>query len=163
MKIRGFYSLLLSISIFLSSVLCFTSCTEKKEVYALMVDFCSSYGISDTIFSPSVDEGERGYTDAVFFEYVFLEKSDAVSDYAVVFSSELNRAEECAIFLCFSEYDALVACELLRKRVDLIKAMGVNIDTSNASDAVVFKSGRYAVMCVLPDNERAEKLWRKIL
>ena len=86
-----------------------------------------------------------------------------MSDYAVVFLSSLDFAGGCALFLCYSDYDALVACDVFRRRVELIKSVGSGIDTSYVSDAVIFKSGRYVVMCALEDNDGAKKLWRKIL
>lgn len=139
------------------------SCREAVPPYSLMGEFCKSYGITGTVFSPCVNEGEEGYTDEVFFNSVFGGGSEFVSDYAIVFVSDLNTVGECALFLCYTEYDALVSCDAMHRRIDLIKTMGASIDTSCAFDAVVFKSGKYAVMCVLPDNERAERIWRKIL
>lgn len=162
-KFRRLISLFLSTCILVSSAFCFMSCKEQKSAHALMLDFCNAYGIEKTVFSPSVAEGSEGYANADFFEHVFGEKAESVSDYAVVFSSGLDRVQECAVLLCYSDYDALVACDILRRRVDLVKSMGASINTSYAADAVVFKSGKYAVMCVLSDNERAEKIWRKIL
>ena len=131
--------------------------------YSLMLKFAEDYGLSETIFSTSVKEGKAGYTDEDFFRSVFDERVEHVSDYAMIFISNLDYAGECAVFLCYSEYDALVACDILRGRVDLIKSISAGIDTSYTEDARIFKSGRYAVMCVLPDNERAERIWRKIL
>ncbi len=139
------------------------SCREYVQPYMLMVEFCKSYGISGTIFSPCVKEGENGYTDEAFFDNIFGGGSECVSDYAIVFVSDLNTVGECAVLLCYTEYDALVSCDAMRRRIDLIKTMGASIDTSYAFDAVVFKSGKYAIMCVLSDNKRAERIWRKIL
>ena len=139
------------------------SCRESAAPYSMMLEFCKSYGISGTVFSPCVKEGESGYTDEDFFDNVFGGGSECVSDYAIVFVSNLNAVGECAVFSCYTEYDALVSCDAMSRRIDLIKTMGASIDTSYAFDAVVFKSGKYAVMCVLPDNALAERIWRKIL
>lgn len=141
----------------------FTSCKKSNPPYSLMLEFCESYGISDTVFSPSLKEWEQGYADEVFFETVFGDNSSSVSDYAIVFLSSLDIVGECVIFLCYSDYDALIACDILRGRVEILKSMGTGMDTSYLDDAAVFKSGRYAVMCALSDNERAERIWRKIL
>ncbi|MBE6536844.1 MAG: hypothetical protein E7673_02705 [Ruminococcaceae bacterium] len=154
---------LLTLSVSVSSVFLLSACREYKSPYPLMLEFCQSYGISDTVFSSSVKEGAAGYVSESFFEQVYGEKPECVSEYAVVFLSSLDVAGECALFLCYSEYDALIACDILQIRLDLIKSMGISIDTSYAKDAVIFKSGRYAVMCVLSDNERAKRLWQKIL
>ena len=139
------------------------SCGQKPSPYSLMLEFCESYGIEDTVFSPLLSEGEEGYTDEDFFKIVFGEGIEAVEDYAVVFLSSLDYAGECSVFLCYSEYDALVVCDMLRRRIDLIKSIGAGINTSYVSDAVVFKSGKYAVMCALSDNELAKRMWRRLL
>lgn len=144
-------------------LLMLVSCKKSVSPYLLMLEFCKSFGIEDTVFSPSLSEGERGFANDDFFELVFEESADSVSDYAVVFLSSLDNVGECALFLCYSEYDALIACDTLRRRADLLKSMGTGMDVSYTQDAKIFKSGKYAIMCALPDNERAERLWRKIL
>ena len=153
--------ILLSVVVICCSL--FVSCGKNDAPYGLMLEFCEIYGIEDTVFSPALSEWEVGYASDGFFELVFGEKPYSVSDYAVVFLSSLDFVGECALLLCYSEGDALDACLLLRERLDLLKSMGTGMDTSYLSDAVVFKSGKYAVLCVLSDNVRAEKTWRKLL
>ena len=149
--------------IFASALFLFVSCRQKISPYAMMLEFCESYGIENTVFSPVVSEGEAGYTDEDFFETVFGEGIESVEDYAVVFLSSLDYVGECSLFLCYSDYDALVVCNVLRRRVDLIKSVGAGINTSYTADALIFKSGKYVVMCALSDNILAERIWRKIL
>ena len=156
-----FICVLLLVAVSCSSFL--VSCDKNDAPYGLMLEFCEIYGIEDTVFSPSLSEGDVGYADEEFFELVFGEKPCSVSDYAVVFLSSLDFVGECALLLCYSEGDALDACLLLNERIDLLKSSGTGMDTSYLTDAVVFKSGRYAVLCALSDNERAEKTWRKLL
>lgn len=157
--------LFVCVLLFISVILCsfFVSCGKNSDPYELMLEFCKIYGIEDTVFSPTLAEGDAGYANDAFFELVFGEKPYSVSDYAVVFLSSLDFVGECALLLCYSEGDALDACLLLRERLDLLKSMGTGMNTSYLSDAVVFKSGRYAVICALSDNVRAEKTWRKLL
>ena len=152
---------LLFVSAVLSLVL--ISCKKKASPYGLMIEFCQSYGIEDTVFSPSLDEGDTGYAEDGFFELLFDEKPHSVSDYAIVFLSSLDYAGECAVLLCYSESDALMTLELMQMRIDLIRSMATGIDVSSTDDARVFKSGKYVVMCALPDNDRAERIWRKVL
>lgn len=140
-----------------------SACSEKASPKEALECFCKEYGLSGDILSPSYREGDAGHIDESFFEYVFLESSDSVSDYAVIFLSTLDRISECSVFLCYSEYDAILVIEMLWRRVDFLKSSAIGMDISNLSDAVVFKSGKYAVMCALPDNASAERIWRKIL
>ena len=161
--LRSLCTRLIVLVVALSLPLCLLSCEEKPSPSELLSRFCDEYGLSADILSPSFREGERGHVSEDFFETVFLESSDSVSDYAIIFLSSLNSIGECSVFLCYSEYDALLVAEALWRRVDFLKASAVGIDTSPLTDAVIFKSGRYAVMCALSDNGRAERIWRKIL
>ena len=158
---HSFACISLSVAVIFCSIL--VSCGKNDAPYGLMLEFCEIYGIEDTVFSPTLSEGDVGYANDGFFELVFGEKPYSVSDYAVFFLSSLDFVGECALLLCYSEGDALDACLLLRERLDLLKSMGTGMDTSYLSDAVIFKSGRYAVLCALSDNARAEKTWRKLL
>ena len=157
----SFVCVMLSVAVICCSF--FVCCVKNDAPYGLMLEFCEIYGIEDTVFSPTLAEGDLGYANDEFFELVFGEKPYSVSDYAVVFLSDLDFVGECALLLCYSEGDALDACLLLRERIDLLKSMGTGMDTSYLADAVVFKSGRYAVLCALSDNVKAEKTWRKLL
>ena len=162
-RLFSFLCALALLLIFISSVFSLASCRKNPSPYILMQEFSKAYGVDGTIFSPAVKEGDDGYANEDFFELIFRETPEYVSDYAVLFLSRLDRVGECALLLCYSDYDALVACDVLRRRVDLLKSMGASTDTSYVTNAVVFKSGKYAIMCALSDNERAERLWRKIL
>lgn len=154
---------LVALAVGISLLGCLFSCSEKPSPTELLSRFCDEYGLSADILSPSFREGERGHVSDDFFEKVFLESPDSVSDYAIIFLSSLNSIGECSVFLCYSEYDALLVAEALWRRVDFLKASATGMDTSCLADAVIFKSGRYAVMCALSDNARAERIWRKIL
>ena len=146
-----------------SSLFFLVSCAQRQSPYSLMLEFCKNYGIDSVVFSPEISEGEAGYTDEDFFKTVFDEGIESVEDYAIVFLSSLDYVGECSVFLCYSEYDALRVCDMLRRRIDLLKSVGAGINTSYVSESVIFKSGKYVVMCSLADNELAERIWKKLL
>ena len=140
-----------------------SSCGRKPSAVELMSRFCEEYGVFYEILSPSFSEGEKGHVGEDFFESVFLESPNSVSDYAIVFLSSLDFIGECAVFVCYSDYDAILTVEMLWRRVDLLKSSAVGIGGASLSDAVVFKRGKYAVMCALSNNALAERIWRRIL
>ena len=140
-----------------------SSCGRKPSAVELMSRFCEEYGVFPEILSPSFSEGEKGHVGEDFFESVFLESPNSVSDYAIVFLSSLDRISECSVFLCYSEYDAILVAEMLWRRVDFLRSCAIGMDASYLSDTVVFKSGKYAVMCALSDNSAAERIWRRLL
>ena len=151
------------IAILLALALLLVSCKEYAEPLFLMREFCKSYGVDSVVFSPSVKEGEDGYTDSSFFESVWSDGEELVESYAVFFLSNLSTAGECALFLCYSESDAITATEILTRRIELIRSLGSAIDSSFCTDAFVMKSGRYVVMCALGDNERAREIWERLV
>ncbi|MBQ9070815.1 MAG: hypothetical protein IJY23_05665 [Clostridia bacterium] len=130
---------------------------------AIMTEFCERYGREAVIYSPSVREGESGYVTEDFFLAVYGEEPESVSDFAVVFYSDLDSIGEAAVLICYTDYDALRATDTLRRRIDLLKTLGTGQDTSSLSDAFVMRSGRVVVMCALFDNGRARKCMEKIL
>ena len=154
---------IIAFAIMLAFLVSLSSCSEKASPSEFLARFCKEYGVSGDILSPSYREGEPGHVDEEFFESVFFESPDSVSDYAIIFFSSLDRISECSVFLCYSDYDAILVVEMLWRRVDFLKTTAAGTDASNLSDAVVFKRGKYAVMCALSDNVSAEKIWRKLL
>ena len=161
--IGGVRQRIVALAVTLGLLLSLSSCSEKASPSELLSRFCEEYGIRADILSPSYREGEVGHVDESFFESVFFESSDSVSDYAIAFLSSLDRISECSVFLCYSEYDAILVAEMLWRRVDFLRSCAIGMDASYLSDTVVFKSGKYAVMCALSDNSAAERIWRRLL
>lgn len=146
-----------------SIVISFSSCAEKRSAHALMSEFAQSYGAGGVVYSAEVKEGEYGYVDKDFFYTLYGEGEESVSDYSVLLLSGISRLGECAVFICYTDYDAFVVTEMCRRRIDLLRSFSGSPDTSSALDAVVKRYGRCVVMCAMSDNLRAISLWDKIL
>lgn len=147
----------------LLSIICMSSCQRSVEAYKLMTELCYAYGIDRVIFSPSVKEGEEGYCPDGFLDSVFGDISESVSDYALLFISDLFSVGECAILVCYSTYDAIAVTEAALMRLELLRTESGGLDISALEGAFVERSGRTVILCALPDNDRARRLVRKII
>lgn len=136
---------------------------EPAPPQSLMQEFCNSYGIGRTVFSPSVPEGERGYTDSAFLDTLFGDISGCVSDYAVVFTTDLAHIGECSLLLCYSKYDALTVTEAAQRRLDMLRTTHGSLDTSALDSAFLLRRGSYVLLCALEDNTLARRLWDRLL
>jgi len=146
-----------------SIAISFSSCEEKRGAHALMTEFAQSYGAGGVLYSTEIEEGEYGYIDKNFFYTLYGEGEDSVSDYSVLLLSGISSLGECAVFICYTDYDAFVVSDMCRRRIDLLRSFSGSPDTSSATDAVVKRYGRCVVMCAMADNSRAISLWDKIL
>ena len=137
------------------------SCTEQKSAVSLMEDFVSAYGIRKTVFSSSLKEGEDGFVSEGFLEKLYGDIGESVYEFAVVFTSDLRSLGECSVFVCHTAYDALTVSEAATDRIQMIRKLSVEGDTSSLEDAFVLRKGKVVVMCALDDNGRARSLWER--
>lgn len=149
--------------LFASVVILLVSCSASPSAEELMMEFAKAYGIDKTCYSKSIPEGEPGYAPVEFFTELYGNIEESVSDYAVIFTSTLSSVGECSVILCYSEYDAMRVSEAALMRLDMIKSLVGSVNTEAADDAFVIRRGRAVITCALSDNERAEKLWKKII
>ena len=140
-----------------------TSCDEGRTARELMDEFLDSYSAAGRLFSPEIPEGQEGHSTDAFFEKLYGDGREFVSDYAVFLSSDLESIEEAAVFVCYGEYDAMMVAQIAYRRIELIRSLGGSVNTDNLEEAFVFRKGRYVVMCLLEDNATAKRIWRSIL
>ena len=139
------------------------SCDEGRSALSIMSEFCEAYSVGGVVYSPHIREGERGYSDEDFFIELYGEGSDSVSDYSVLLLSGLSDVGECAVFICYSDYDATLVSDMCYRRIELLKSLSGAVDTSFADDAFVLRRGKTVVMCALADNERGKRIWKKVI
>ena len=140
-----------------------TSCSEERSAYMLMGEFCASLGVRGIIYSPEISEGEEGYVAEGFFEKLYGEGEEWVSDFAVVLLSDLGEVAECGVFLCYTDYDATQVTDMLHRRIELIRSVSAVSGLRFPDGAFVYREGRAVVMCVLDSAESARAAWRAIL
>lgn len=157
---RGIRAVAVFIVIF--AVLLLSSCRETRTAYDIMNEFRLAYGIERAIFSPTVPEGEAGYCPEGFLDEVFGNVSDSVADYAILFISDISTLGECAILICYSTYDAISVSGSAFMRLDFLRSQAGSLDASSLDTAFVRRCGKAVILCALPDNERASRLFDKL-
>lgn len=145
----------LFVLILYTSVCVFTSCGEVPDAYAMMCDFARDFGISGAIYSPSVPEGEDGYTTPDLISRIYLTGEVIPSDYAVILNCRADYGAECGVFVCDSEAECTAAIEMCEERLRIL--------SRGDGNALLIRSGNTVFYSTLTDHERAEHLWRKIV
>ena len=138
------------------------SCGDVPSAAALMREFCTEYGIDAAVYSPEVSEGESGYVYDGFLETLYGDISGGVSDFAIILRSDGMETRECAVFIAYSESDALLIADACYERLELIRTVTLG-DAPYLDDAFVQRRGDTVVMCALSDNTLAHVLWKSIL
>ncbi len=162
-NLLNFIKRTLAAVLLLSIALLSVSCSAQPSAKELMHEFVTGYGIEKPYYFKSAAEGESGYVPDNFLFRLFGDIDGSVSDFAVVFTSDLSAVGECSVLICYSEYDAARVSEAVLMRVDTVRSLLGSSDTSAADDAAVFRRGRIVVCCMLDDNARAKRLWDRIL
>ena len=140
-----------------------TACGKEVGAYQVMEEFRIGYGIERPVFSPTVAEGCEGYCYDGFLEGVFGQISDSVEDYAILFVSDIHAVGECAVLICYSTYDAISVTSSVFARLDFLKSHAGSLDTSYLEDAFVRRCGRVVIFSALPDNEKAARLFDRLI
>ncbi len=145
------------------SVLALASCAEQRSALAICREFASAYGVEGVIYSPTVREGEEGYVREGFFESLYGEPQDSVRDYAILLCSDLDSISEVGIFICESDYDALLVTEMQECRLENIRRVAASAGMSFPEGAFVMRKNKCVVLCAISDAERAERILRRVI
>ncbi len=155
---------LLALIIILSTlVLCLSACAEERSALAICREFAAAYGVEGAIYSPTVREGEEGYVREGFFESLYGEPQDSVGDYALLLISDLDEIGEVGIFICESDYDALLVTEMQECRLENIRRVAASAGMSFPEGAFVMRKNKCVVLCAIADAERAERILRRVI
>ena len=155
---------LLALIIILSTlVLCLSACSEERSALAICREFASAYGVEGAIYSPTVREGEEGYVREGFFESLYGEPQDSVRDYALLLCSDLDSIGEVGIFICESDYDALLVTEMLGRRLENIRRVAASAGLGFPEGAFVMRKNKCVALCAIADAERAERILRRVI
>ena len=163
MSFKRIFSFVLLISMLSSFVFVFCSCEKAQSADLLMNEFCRTYGISATVYTPSAKEGETGYVTEDFFFALYGEGMERVADFAIIITSDLDTVFECGVFRSYTDYDAVLVTEMLNRRLDLMRSVSASSGLRMPEAPFVLRKSKYVVMAALPDAKRAADIWKRIL
>ncbi len=156
------YISLLIITVFL--IVALPSCRNvTRTPHELMLEFKKEYKVGGVLYYSSASEGEQGYVYDGFFEALYGDGVGSVSDFALILLSQGDTVGECAVFLAYSEYDAVLISDMCYRRISFLASLGISQNTEFLDGAFVLRRGEYVVMCALEDNEDAKRIWKKLI
>ncbi len=155
-----FLCLILLFSFVLSS---FCACSDIPSALEIANEFSLAYGIDVPIYAKAKSEGDAGFADSEFFYSMYGDGEECVLDYAVLLISDLDTVGECAVFVCYTEYDAILVSDMCKRRMLLLRSLMGSADVSFLEDSFIKRKGKIVVMCVLSDNERASRIFDRII
>jgi hypothetical protein len=77
------------------------------------------------------------------------------SDFAVILNCRADYGAECGVFVCDGEAEREAALEMCEERLRIL--------SRDADNSLLIRSGNTVFYSTLTDDERAERLWRKIV
>ena len=138
------------------------SCEKERSAEEIMLEFKASYGIGCAMYSS--DEGGEGiYDGGEIFLAMLGGGAECVGSYLMLLVSGLEYSGECAVFVCFSRYDAMLISERGSARIGMLRSSSAVGVPTFASDGFVMRRGKVVIMCALSDNERAKRIFERIL
>lgn len=152
-----------ALAISLTVALCVSlfSCDDGRGASEIMNEFKDAYGIDAPLYLKVAEEGNFGYTPDGFLDYIYEGAEELVEDFALMLPSGLDFVGECGIFICYSEYDAMMMSELCAARLETIRTLTAG--GGLAEDGFILRRGRRVVICALADNPRALRIFDRIL
>ena len=144
-------------------MMCACSCGEERSAYEIILEFRAEYGELGTVYSLGIPEGETGHCDISMYEAMLGENSDSCKDFATILSANPEKIAECTVLIAYSEYDAMLLSERCFARLDLLASLPIPLDASCLEDAFVIRRGKVVVLCAMPNNALAAKIFKKIL
>ena len=138
-------------------------CADAPSARELSVGLCSELSIDAVPYVKSAAEGEDGYMRPGLFEELYGDAVDYASDWAVLLLSSLFAVGECALLVCYDEYDASRAVITLERRLELLREVSAAADLDFPEGAFVRRYGSVAVLCALEDARAADRYFRRAL
>ncbi|MBQ8720416.1 MAG: hypothetical protein IJY65_05225 [Clostridia bacterium] len=152
----------LAVTILLSLILSLVSCKEERSADALMRELCEAYGCGAVVYSPSVPEGERGYTNEDFLSSLYSTVPSGVEDYAVALLCSLESHFEVGILVCKTAYDALEASRVCLERIELVRVICAK-DAAAGDGAFVLRYGNTVAYAIAEDSESVRRILDALL
>ena len=120
------------------------------------------------VYQKSAKEGEERYLSRDTFDTLY-QRIDGTDDWDEIIDMVLwqgmrsGKVCEMGIFLCVDRECAESVVRLCQNRLDMILSLESYIDTTCAKDARLFITGKTVIFLVLEDNQKAERIIKRIL
>ncbi|MBP5209556.1 MAG: hypothetical protein J6125_01715 [Clostridia bacterium] len=144
------------------------SCAKTPVAIDLFSDFSARYGLPEgVVYDSTAAPGTGAYLDRETFGLLYA-RADGTDDWedfescAIWLGASSARVTEAAVFVCRDRERADRLLDLCRRRLALLRSLSDAADVSAADDAVILVRGETVAYFVLPDNARAERVFRRL-
>ena len=134
-------------------ILSLTSCREEQNAYEILTEFASLYGAEGIIYSPEIPEGQGGYLPDGLVERIFLFTDGIGENFAILLNTHIDSPAECGVFVCSDDAEMLQCEEVCLERLRVLGSEG----------GFVKRRGRVVYYALMPDPERAERIFKQII
>ena len=153
----------LCLLVLLSVVLTAASCHRAPSARQILGGLLRELSLRGAPYSSLAGEGEEGYARPGLFEELYPATEEHVLEYAVYLGSGLFAVRECAVLVCYTEYDAKIALASLEKRLELLAGIAASAELEMPEGAFARRCGRVAVLFALEGAMEAEGYFKSVL
>lgn len=154
-----------------------SSCRNKKTPGEILSDFASAYPLpAGHVYDTTAPDTSDAYFPPELFRLLYARQDggddrEDVLQCAVFLSTAMDRVAEAGVFVCPDRGAADEVMGMLTTRIRLLRDSapggaatdGSPADTSNAGDARIRLFGNRVVYVVLDDNEKAMRVFSRLL
>ncbi len=143
---------------------CRTPLSPKNAMEAFAKDYPLPCG---TLYFSESPARDPSHPDDQLFSLLYAspdgsDDREDIMEYAIFLGASLTYACEAGIFLCPDSESASEVMGMLSSRIFFVSNTK-ETDTTFCKDAFVKRYGRQVVYAILPDNQKALRIWDKIL
>lgn len=139
----------------LSVLLNLVSCGEKLSAEEIMTEFMKAYSIEGELYSSGKGPADDEYIDDKLFRSIYRFEGELPSDFSVFLGAHVDYPSECG---AFRADDAELREELTEMCLERIRTV-----LGSSDKGVVLRCDSFVFYAILPDLERAEALFRRII
>ena len=131
------------------------SCGEEIEADEIMTEFMKAYSLDGVPYSSGVGPSDDGYIDEKLFRSIYRFEGKLPPDFSIFLGAHIDYPSECGVF---GAEGAELREELVEMCLERIRTVAGNSDKG-----VVLRCDSFIFYAILPDLERAERLFRRII
>ena len=134
----------------------FTSCSEKKDSFAILTEFCDEYPIDSCLYSSQYGKGERGYIDPEMLYSLYGTERFPGCEFSLVMYGKVDTVREIGVFVTEKGEDRIELIELITKRINFLSSF-------SDGEGFIRKYRGVLVYGFVEDSSYAEALFDRII
>ena len=150
-----FLKRLFLVFLLLSVAINLVSCGEKLSSEEIMSEFMKAYSIDGELYSSGKGPADDGYINDKLFRSIYRFEGELPSDFSIFLGAHIDSPSECG---AFKADDAELREELTEMCLERIRTV-----LGSSDKGLVLRCDSFVFYAILPDLERAEAVFRRII